>query len=92
MRTSLNEIKFIDDYIAGKLETHEHAVADSRLRQDPVFMLGVLLHKKILRLISLYHNEQLKKKLNGLHNTIMADPVNSDYREKVNDLFKSKKR
>lgn len=91
MRTSLNEIKFIDDYVSGNLDSHQQALANSRQQNDPVFMIGVLLHKKILRLIAFYHRDQLKGKLVALHDKIMTDPDNTAYRAKLNNIFKEKK-
>ena len=89
MRTSLNEIKLIDDFLTGKLDSLNHAAADYRQQTDPLFMLGVVLHKKILRLVGFYYKEQLKQRLDGLHKQIMTDSANSAYQMKVNDLFKN---
>lgn len=89
MRTSLIEIKSIDDYVNGRLDRHSHAAAESRERKDASFMLGVALHKKILRLIGFYHKGEVRSKVDSLHDQIMNDPANAAFRAKINNLFKN---
>lgn len=87
MRTSLTEIKLMDDYVCGKLDADTHAAAELRQKNDAFFMLGVALHKKILRLIGIYHRDQIRSKVDSLHLRIMSDPAHAAFRTKINSLF-----
>jgi hypothetical protein len=87
MRTSLNNIKRIDDFISGKLSPTNSLIFQARLLLDYDLRQQVQWQKRTVALINLYGRKKLRKEVEKIHRDIFA--VNSDHflKHRVRELF-----
>lgn len=85
MRTSLNEIKAIDDHLfnntdpAGSLLFQARMILNADLRQN------VALQQTAHQTIQQYGRKQLKAEIEAVHQKLMAEPKN--FMQKLLSLF-----
>ena len=87
MRTSLNNIQLIEQYLGDELSVPERLLFEARMLTNPALRLDVWLQKKVLKLVGLYHREQIRKKVRTHHDEFFHNPDNAGYRKRVVDLF-----
>lgn len=87
MRTSLKEIKLIDDFFAKRLNVEEKEPFRIRMSTDSNFYLNVYLQKKIYNLIEMYHHLKLKHELDVLHRDLLTDPGMRQWRKEIDTIF-----
>lgn len=75
MRTSLSEIRIIEQYISGKLATEETLLVEAKLLINPILRLNEVIQRKIYSLVQAYHRKQLKKEINKIQNRLFSDPT-----------------
>ena len=90
MRISLNNIREIERYVEGTMEQNEAILFEERTRKDSLLHLNVLLHKKVLALVRIYHRKKLKMELEEVHNRLFNDPEKVTFRERVMGIFKTR--
>lgn len=88
MRTSLNEIRQIEDYLSGSPDRAERLVFEAKLLTDPVLREKVALQKQVYMLIRAYSRKQLKSELGRIHRRLFRDPEKASFRESVFQLFR----
>lgn len=88
MRTSLNEIKLIADYLDGNLNPDDRLVFEARLLLEPELSLNVSLQKQIYLGLEEYHHQRIKAALSNWHDEIMANPGKINLRNRILNLFK----
>jgi len=90
MRTSLNEIKLIDDHIFNQ-GTHEDALLfDVMLILDPGLSNQIMWQKKAHAIVQQYGRKKLKAEIEMVHQRLFTEPVNQTFREKILSLFSKK--
>jgi hypothetical protein len=87
MRTSLNNIKHIDDFISGKLSPTESLIFQARVLLDSDLRQQVEWHRRTVAIINLYGRKELRNEVEKIHRDIFA--VNSDHslKHRVRNLF-----
>lgn len=88
MRTSLNEIKLIADYLDGNLNPDDRLVFEARLLLEPELLLNVSLQKQIYLGLEEYHRQRMKAALSDWHDEFMASPGKINFRNRILNLFK----
>jgi len=88
MRTSLNDIQKIENYLGGKLNSNESLVFQARLLIDPVLKLNVYVQQKVYSILLLYHRRKLKEEAEIVHQRIFSDPQKVDFQQAILQRFK----
>lgn len=88
MRTSLNDIRNIENYLEGKLNPEELLVFQARLLSDPVLKLNVYVQQKVYSILRLYHRKKLKEEVETVHQRVFGDPLKVNLQQAVYQLFK----
>jgi hypothetical protein len=87
MRTSLNEIKLIDDYLFNKIPQGDKLVFDARLILNPDLADGLLWQKQTHAIITRYSRKKLKAEIDNVHNQLFKNPEHKSFRQRILNLF-----
>ena len=88
MRISLNNIRDIERYIEGLMESDEEFLFEGRLQSDPVLRTNLFLHKKIMKFLRMYHRKRLKVELEKVHLRLFNDPLKVTFKERIANIFR----
>ena len=87
MRTSLNEIKLIDDHIFNT-GTHEDVLLfDAMLILNPGLTNRVMWQKKTHAIVQQYGRKKLKAEIDSVHRRLFSQPEHRSFRERILGLF-----
>jgi hypothetical protein len=87
MRTSLNEIKLIDDHIFDKSTCADALLFDAMLILDPGLSNKVMWQKKTHSLIQQYGRKKLKAEIDSVHRKLFDEPEHRSFRQRILGLF-----
>jgi hypothetical protein len=87
MRTSLTEIKLIDDYIFDKAETGDALVFDALLIINPELKSQIMWQKKTHQLVKQYGRKTLKQEIENVHRQLFDTDNHLSFRQKILRLF-----
>jgi anti-sigma-K factor RskA len=87
MRTSLNEIKDIEQYTQGNLSVDDKRAFEERIQHDSSFSINVFLQQKLYRLLPFYKRRRIKEQAEQLHHRLFHHPEHSAFRESIFRLF-----
>jgi hypothetical protein len=90
MRTSLNEIKLIDDHIFNMNTPEDALVFDAMLIINPGLSNQIMWQKKAHALVQQYGRKKLKAEIEMVHQRLFTEPVNQTFRQKILGLFSKK--
>ena len=88
MRTSLNDIQHMEEFLSGNLSPEESLMMQARLLSEPALQLNMQAQKKVYAVIKAYSRKQLRTKLESVHRSIFQDPEKKEFRQKIYQLFK----
>jgi hypothetical protein len=74
MRTSLNEIKLIEEYLEDRLDLQCTLVVEGRIIADNDFKGNVNLQRIIYKLLERYNLEKIKSEAKDLHLRLLNGP------------------
>jgi hypothetical protein len=87
MRTSLNEIKLIENYLDNTLRGGDRLLFEARMLVSKELRQNVALQRKVYSLVQHHHGVLLRKQFSQLHREVFNDPSRSSIKEEVNRLF-----
>ncbi len=87
MRTSLNEIKLIDDHLFGTCTTEDALLFDALLILDTSLPEKVALQKATHTIINQYGRKMLKAEIETVHRQLFSQPEHRSFRQKILSLF-----
>ena len=87
MRTSLNEIKLIDDYLFNTAETGDRLVFDARLIIDDSLPEKVSLQKHTHTIIQQHSRRKLKAEIETVHQRLFGEPRHSSFAKRILNLL-----
>ena len=90
MRTSLNEIKLIDDYIFHKGTVEDRLLFDAMLIISPGLNNQMEWQRKTHAIVEQYGRKKLKAEIEAVHRQLFTNPVHLTFRQKILDLFSKK--
>ena len=90
MRTSLNEIKQIEDHLFGNLKKEEEVLFQANLLLNQHLVENVRAQKKTYQLIHAYGREHLRAEIEAVHRKMFTEPENRRFRQKILSLFGAK--
>jgi hypothetical protein len=87
MRTSLNEIKAIDDHVLKLAPPDEALLFEAKLIINPALYEQIVLHKQTLSLVKQYGRNNLKAEIEAVHQKLFGQPEHESFRQKIMRLF-----
>lgn len=90
MRTSLSEIKHIEDFLAGRLSPQEMLLMRAKLLLDPSLRQNVSMLKATYTAVQMYGRRKMKSQLTIIHQKLFTDPGKQNYREQIFKLFSNR--
>jgi hypothetical protein len=84
MKTSLTEIKQIDDLITGQLSDGDKLVFDARTILDPLFRFNIRLQRKLHALVKAYGRRSMQKELTSVQDKLFQD---NSFRNEIDTIF-----
>jgi len=83
MRTSLNEIKNIEQYLQGNLAAAEKRAFEDRMDKDYPLSIHIFLQQKVYRLLPFYRRRRIKEHAEQLHHCLFHHPEHAAFRESI---------
>lgn len=87
MRTSLNEIQQIDDYLLKYAGEADALLFEVRLLLQPALRENLLWQQKTYDIIRQYSRRQLKTEIETVHQQLFTEPEHIPFRKKIMSLF-----
>ncbi|WP_207512729.1 hypothetical protein [Longitalea luteola] len=87
MRTSLNEIKQLDDYLLKYAGEADRGLFEARLILQPALREALIWQQKTHAIIRQYSRRQLKAEIESVHQQLFTEPEHISFRRKILNLF-----
>jgi hypothetical protein len=87
MRTSLNEIKLIDEHLFKNGSTEDRLLFDAMLILNPMLRTEIVWQKKTHQLVQQYGRKKLKAEIEMVHQQLFHEPKHQSFRERILSLF-----
>jgi hypothetical protein len=88
MRTSLNNIKEVDDHLLGLSAPQDSLLFEAKMIINPELRANVMWHKQTLNLVQQYGREQLRADIEAVHNQLFTRPGHRSFRQNILRFFK----
>jgi len=90
MRTSLNEIKAIDDHVLGQAAPDETLLFEAKLIISPELKQQVIWHQRTLSLVQQYGRNNFRTEIEAVHQKLFSQPEHEGFRKKIMRLFRKR--
>ena len=87
MRTSLNEIREIEEHLLLRSRPDNSLLFEARLILDKDLREKLLWQKKTYAVIQLYGRRRLKNEIEAVHEKLFNEPAHEGLRNKIMKLF-----
>ena len=87
MKTSLNELLQIEDFLLGSNGEEESALMQARLLLEPSLKESISWQQKTYQLVNTYGREQLRQEIGQVHQKLFTAPEHLSFRQKVMRFF-----
>jgi hypothetical protein len=87
MKTSLNELELIEDFLLGNTNAEDKVLMQARQILQPDLKESVYWQQKTYRLIDTYGREQLRKEIRQVHQMLFTAPEHLSFRERIQQFF-----
>jgi hypothetical protein len=87
MRTSLNEIKLIDEHIFNRNTPEDALVFDAMLILNPGLSNQIMWQKKAHAIVQQYGRKKLKAEIEEVHRKLFNEPAHQTFRQRVMGWF-----
>jgi hypothetical protein len=88
MRTSLNNIKEVDDHLLGLSAPQDSLLFEAKMILNPELQLNVMWHKQTLSLVQQYGRQQLRADIEAVHKQLFTRPEHRSFRQNILRFFK----
>ncbi len=88
MRTSLNEIKLIDEHIFNKVAAEDALLFDALLILDPGLLNRVTWQKHTHAIVMQYGRKKLVDEIEKVHHQLFSEPRHHSFKQRIMGLFK----
>ena len=89
MRTSLSEIKLIEEYLTDQLDVPARLMVEGRMIADNDFRINVNVQRMIYSLLEGYNLRRIKEEAKELHLRLVAGP-DENFRNSVLQIFQKR--
>jgi hypothetical protein len=90
MRTSLNEIKLIDEHIFKNGLIEDKLLFDAMLILNPALSNQVMWQKKTHAFVKQYGRKKLKAEIESVHQQLFNEPAHQSFRQRILRIFTGK--
>ena len=90
MRTSLNDIQQIDDYLLKYGGEADNRLFEARLILQPALRESLLWQQKTYAIVRQYSRRQLKAEIAAVHQQLFHEPEHNSFRRKIMAFFSGK--
>jgi hypothetical protein len=87
MRTSLSEIKRIEQYLSGGMTLEERSVLEIEALKDERFRLHIFLQRKIYQLLKIHRRDSVRDQITSFHREVFNEPGKEQFKQRVLSLF-----
>lgn len=87
MRTSLNEIKEINDHLLKLAPPDQALLFEAKLIINPELKQQVMWHKQTLSLVQQYGRNNLQAEIETVHQKLFSLPEHEGFRQKIMRFF-----
>lgn len=87
MRTSLNDIQQIDDYLLQYAGPADRALFEARLLLQSALQENLLWQQKTYDIIKQYSRRRLKAEIEAVHQQLFTEPEHTSFRRKILGIF-----
>lgn len=87
MKTSLNELLLIEDFLLTSPGGEEKVLMQARLLLQPELQESIHWQQKTYQLVETYGREQLRKEISQVHQKLFASPEYLSFRQRIMRLF-----
>jgi len=87
MKTSLNELQLIEDFLLADPAGEEKTLMQARLVLQPGLQESIHWQQKTYRLVNTYGREQLKQEISQVHQMLFTAAEHLSFRQKVLRFF-----
>jgi hypothetical protein len=89
MRTSLNDIQQIEDFLMKRITGASSLLFEARILTQPELKVNVTLQQKVHHIVKMFHRKKLKQETEQLHRQLFTDPAKADFQKTIFQLFNS---
>jgi hypothetical protein len=90
MRTSLNDIQQIDDYLLQYAGKTDRALFEARLILQPALQESLLWQQKTYDIIRQHSRRRLKAEIESVHQHLFTESEHISFRRKIQKIFSKK--
>lgn len=87
MKTSLNELRLIEDYLLSGCKGEERCLFEARLILQPELKEHVYWQEKTYHIVRNYGRKQLKAEIEQIHETLFNTNEHQTFRQRIMRLF-----
>lgn len=87
MRTLLNEVAAIENYLLNKNVPDEQLLFEAKLIIDPQLQEKVTAQRQTYQLVKQYGRKQLKAELEAVYKKLNTEPAHQSFMKKINRIF-----
>lgn len=88
MKTSLNDLRLIEDYLLTGADHEERCLLEAKLILHPELRAEVYWQQKTYDVVRDYGRNQLKKEIEKIHQTLFEAPEHQSFRQRIMSFFK----
>ena len=88
MRTSLNNIKQVDDHVLGLASQQDSLLFEAKLIINPELKVDVAWHRQTLNLVQQFGRKQLRADIEAVHQQLFTQPQHQSFRQSILRFFK----
>lgn len=88
MRTSLNNIKAIDDYLLGKMAPGDGLLFEANMILNADLINDIALQQSTYAAITQYSRKVVKEEIMAVQKTLCTAPQHSGFMQRMANLFK----
>ena len=89
MRTSLNEIKLIDEHLFNNSKPEDALLFEAMRIINPALEQQIAFQKHAHTIVQQYSRKKLKAEIESVHQKLFSEPVHLNFRQRVMRFFKS---
>lgn len=87
MKTSLNELQLIEDFLLLNINAEDKVLMQARQILQPGLQESVYWQQKTYRMVESYGRKQLRKEISQVHEKLFTASVHSSFRDRIKRLF-----
>jgi hypothetical protein len=87
MRTSLNNVRDIEQFLLGEIPAEDIVVVKAKMIVNPVMRLQVATQKKLYKLVNLYGRRQLRNEIQTAEHQLFTSVEHTSFERQINQIF-----